>query len=168
MPECSKTSASLNTAARTPSKNAEFQRSRRAQEHFLLVKDAVLARHDEYTIGAGRNRVQMQTWEALLDYAKKPPERFNDLFAIIWNAADEQTKRWIEQGLLARDFEKNDQNKARWDKMQLLPAQASRGAAQSSVFREGQDATNPYIVFFVSTARPPAPVLASNSRAVVF
>ena len=152
MPECSKTSASLNTAARTPSKNAEMQRSRRAQEHFLLVKHAVLARHYEYTM----NRVQMLTWEALLDYAKKPPASLNDQFAIIWNAADETTKNWIKQGLLARGFEKNDENKARWD--MIAPEPVS----------QGQDATNPYIVSFVSTARPPTPVLASNSRAVVF
>ncbi len=111
----------------------------------------------------------MQTWDALLDYAKTPPEKVNDLFDIIWNEADQITKDWIEQGLLERGFEKNAENKARWDKMQPLPAQASRGAATtgSSVF-QGQDATNQYIVSFVSTARPPTPVLASNSRAIVF
>jgi hypothetical protein len=168
MPECSKTSASLNTAARQPSKNAEMQRTRRAQEHFELVKSAVLACDDKYTIGADtRNPVQMQTLEALLEYAKKPPERYNDQFDIIWNAADQNTKDWIEKGLLERGFQKNAQNKERWDKMKLLPAQASGGAAHSSV-SQGQDATNPYIVSFVSTARPPTPVLASNSRAVVF
>ena len=135
------------------SKHSEMQRTRQFQDHFFEVKKAVLARHDEYTI----KRVQMRTWDALLEYAKTQPEKINDLFAIIWNEADQITKEWIEQGLLMRDFEKNAQNKARWDKMQLLPAQA-----------QGQDATNPYIVSFVSTARPPTPVLASNSRAVVF
>lgn len=151
-----------------PSKNPAMQRTRQFQAHFFQVQKAVLARHHKYTIGGARNPVQMETWDALLEYAKTPPEKINDLFAIIWDAADQTTKNWIEQGLLLRGFEKNDENKARWDKMQLLPAQASGGAAHSSVFREGQDATNPYIVFFVSTARPPTPVLASNSRAVVF
>jgi len=152
-----------------PSTKPEFQRTRRAQDHFETVKKAVLVRADKYTMGAGRNPVQMQTWDALLEYFQTPPEKVNDLFDIIWNEADQITKDWIEQGLLERGFEKNAENKARWDKMQPLPAQASRGAATtgSSVF-QGQDATNQYIVSFVSTARPPTPVLASNSRAIVF
>lgn len=161
---CSKTSASLNTAARTPSKNREMRRTRLYQEHFLQVKNAVLARHDKYTIKRG---VEMDTWDALLEYARQPPVKVNDLFAIIWDAATPQTKQWIKTGLLERGFENNAQNQERWNKMEQLPAQASVGAAQASV-PQRQDATNPYMVSFVSTARLPRPVHGSNARAFVF
>jgi len=167
MPEFSKTSASLNTAARTPSKNTEMQRTRQHQNHFLKVKSAVLARHDIYKIASGRSTVDMRTWDALLEYASQQPTKVNDLFDIIWKAATQETKNWIKQGLLERGFAKNAENQTRWDKMEQPPAQASGGAAHSSV-SQGQDATNPYMLSFVSTARPPTRVLASNSRAAVF
>jgi len=104
----------------------------------------------------------------------------NDSFALIWNAANEDTRVWIAQGLLARNFENNDQNRARWRMMLrsvgdrvdtryigTVPAPPPYNPDEPPLY-EGQDATNPYMVSFVSTARPPRPVLASNAMPFVF